>query len=163
MALFRTWYDNITNDSSLLRSAVYNGLRRLGYKRIKTEQLDAVGSLLSGKDVFLSVPTRFGKSLVYQLLPFCAESLLRNRTSTCHSPLVVVIAPLLSLIYYQMAKLVTKGVKAVCISGEKSSNIFADIIEGRVTRVFGSPEAFIGNNFCRVLFTMIIVESHCIV
>ena len=119
------------------------GLRRLGYERIKTEQLDAVESLLSGKDAFLSVPTRFGKSLVYQLLPFCAESLLRNRASPRHSPLVIVISPLLSLMYDQVAKLVAKGVKAVCISDEKPSNVFADAIKGRVTHVFGSPESLL--------------------
>ena len=96
MALYTAWYDNISSDMSLLHSAVDNGL--LGYERIRTEQLDVVESLLSGKDVFLSVPTRFGKSLVYQLLPFCTESLLHNSASLCHSPLVVVISPLLSLI-----------------------------------------------------------------
>ena len=51
--------------TSLFRNAVDNGLRSLGYERIKTKQLDAAESLLSGEYVFLSIPTRFGKYLVY--------------------------------------------------------------------------------------------------
>ena len=87
MAPYTTWYDDISSNASLLHSAVDDGLQRLGYERIKTEQLDAVESLLSGKHLILSIPTRFGKSLVYQLLPFCAESLLHNRASPHYSPL----------------------------------------------------------------------------
>ena len=59
-----------------LHGAVYKGLHRLGYDSVKPKQFDAVETLLKGKDVFMSVPTGFGKSLVYQLLLFCAESLL---------------------------------------------------------------------------------------
>ena len=65
-AWYDLWYDDISSDASLLHSAVDHGFRRLGYERIKTEQLDAVESLLSGKDVFLSIPIGFGKSLVYR-------------------------------------------------------------------------------------------------
>ena len=65
-AWYDLWYDDISSDASLLHSAVDHGFRRLGYERIKTEQLDAVESLLSGKDVFLSAPIGFGKSLVYR-------------------------------------------------------------------------------------------------
>ena len=61
---------------------------------------------------------------------------------------VVVMSPLLSLMYDQVAKLIAKGVKAVCISGEKPSDAFADTVEGRVNHVFGSPESFIGNTSC---------------
>ena len=110
MALYTAWYDNISSDASLLHSAVDDGLP--GSERIRTEQLDIVESLLSGKDIFLRVPTRFAKSLVYQLLPFCTESLLHNSASLCHSPLVILISPLLSLMYDQVVKFVTKGVKA---------------------------------------------------
>ena len=99
MALYTAWYDDISSVVSLLHSAVDDGLRRLRYERIKTEQLDASESLLSGKHVNLSIPTGFGKSLVYHLLPFCAKSLLRNRASPRHSPLVVVISAVLSLMY----------------------------------------------------------------
>ena len=58
--------------------AVESGLRTLGHDSIKLEQLAALASLMKGEDVFMSVPTGFGKSLVYQVLPYCSDSLLRS-------------------------------------------------------------------------------------
>ena len=153
MALYTAWYNDISSDTSLLHSAVDDGLRRLRYGRIKIEQLDVVESPLSGKHVTLIVPTGFGKSLVYQL--------------------AAVLCRKLSLMYDQVAKLIAKGVKAVCIYGEKPSDVFADTIEGRVTHVLGSPESIIGKKSCLALFTddrfsgqvvvLAIDEAHCIV
>ena len=37
--------------------------------RLKEEQLVAVEQFVSGKDVFVSLPTGFGKSLIYGILP----------------------------------------------------------------------------------------------
>ena len=172
MALLSYWKDAITADPSLLHSAIEHGLRVLGYECIKPEQLTAVQNLLSGDNVFMSVPTGFGKSLVFQVLPFCAERLLRSGRSEPMMPVVVVISPLLSLMHDQVTKLVSKGVKAVCVSGD-AVDFQADILDGRVTHVFGSPEAFVGTTKWRSLFldarfvgrivALAIDEAHCIV
>ena len=53
----------------------------------------------------------------------------------------------------QVSKLVAKGVKAMCISGEKSDDAFTDVVESRVTHVFGRPEAFVGNKTWRSFFS----------
>ena len=89
------------------------------------------------------------------------------------SPVVVVVSPLISLMHDQVSKLVAKGVKATFISGEKSDDAFTDVVEGRVTHVYGSPEAFVGNKTWRSLFVddrvsgqvvaLVIDEAHCIV
>ena len=175
MALYKTWVTELSTDPSLVTRAVEEGMRCMGYESIKSEQLSAVQSLLNGDDVLMSVPTGFGKSLVYQLLPFCADSLLRSCTSsqTSQPSVVVVVSPLISLMEDQVSKLVAKGVKAVRISGETSRDCIADVVEGRVTHIFGSPEAFIGNKTWRSLFVndrfsgrvvaLAIDEAHCIV
>ena len=36
---------------------------------LKDKQFDAIKAFLSGKDVFVSLPTGYGKSLIYALLP----------------------------------------------------------------------------------------------
>ena len=147
----------------------------MGYERIKPEQLTVIESLLKGNDVFVSMSTGFGKSLVYQLLPFCSESLLRfcNSSQTSTSAVVVIVSPLISLMHDQVSKLGAKGVKAVCISREVSKDAFADVVEGQDTHILGSPEAFIGNKTWRSLFgddrfsgrvvALAIDEVHCIV
>ena len=47
-------------------------LRAVGKERIvlKTEQLEAIRHIYDGKDVFLWLPTGFGKSICYETLPF---------------------------------------------------------------------------------------------
>ena len=111
---------------------------------------------LKGQNAFVSLPTGFGKSLVYQVLPFCAERLLRGQF-TQKTPVVVIVSPLVSLMYDQVAQLSSKNVRALCISGDQdaplesnaaswSPEIRSDAytaVEGRVTHVFGSPEAFL--------------------
>ena len=40
---------------------------------LKPQQVDAVRHVYNGKDVFLWLPTGFGKSVCYELLPFVMD------------------------------------------------------------------------------------------
>ena len=109
---------------------------------------------LKGQNAFVSLPTGFGKSLVYQVLPFCTERLLKGQF-TQKTPVVVIVSPLVSLMYDQVAQL-SKNVRALCISGNQDAPLESSVaswspeirsdaytaVEGRVTHLFGSPEAF---------------------
>jgi len=44
--------------------------RRLGYNGLKKKQLEAVVSFLQGNDTFVALPTGYGKSLIYAVLPY---------------------------------------------------------------------------------------------
>ena len=54
---------------SSLREAISEVARNHGYKRFKEEQFLAIEKFVTGSDVFVSLPTGFGKSLIYGLLP----------------------------------------------------------------------------------------------
>ena len=41
----------------------------LGYESLKEEQVDAVSNFLKGRDAFVSLPTGFGKSLCFAMIP----------------------------------------------------------------------------------------------
>ena len=58
-----------------LEEAASSAARRLGYEQLKDEQLKVVVAFLSGKDVFAVLPTGFGKSLCYAVLPYAFEAL----------------------------------------------------------------------------------------
>ena len=73
---------------------------------LKPEQLSAIDAILRGRDTFVSVPTGFGKSLVYQVLPFCADWLTGGRISTSSKPVVMVVSPLLSLMHDRLLRFV---------------------------------------------------------
>ena len=62
---------------------------KLGLSDFQTEQKQAIESALCGKDVFVMLPTGFGKSAIYQALPYCAESLDSSHGAR---PMVLVIS-----------------------------------------------------------------------
>ena len=91
-------------------------LQRVGCPAIslKSEQRSCVESLYEGKDVFLWLPTGFGKSLCYEVLPFVlGDKLERN------DGLVVVISPLLSLMMDQVRSLRRRSVRSAIMSSER--------------------------------------------
>ena len=67
-----------------------------GYEKLKEEQLLAIDEFVSGKDAFVSLPTGFGKSPIYGLLPAVYD---RVREYTMPTSVAVVVSPLAS--HYQ--------------------------------------------------------------
>ena len=74
-------------------SAVESAVFSLGYPSIKPEQERVITEFVSGKDVFVCLPTGFGKSLCFTALPIVFD-LIRSPSDPS---IVVVISPLNSL------------------------------------------------------------------
>ena len=53
---------------------------------LKSEQASCVKSICAGKDVFLWLPTGFGKSLCYEVLPFIFDDKLGKYGPSVKSP-----------------------------------------------------------------------------
>ena len=93
-------------------SALQHSLCRLGVATItpKPEQRKAVQSIYQGRDVFVWLPTGFGKSLCYEVLPFVMDHKL-GRVGSAAS-LVLIVSPLIALMTDQVSSLRKRGVKA---------------------------------------------------
>ena len=74
---------------SVILSSIVKSAEQLGYSCLSPEQQEVVVNFVSGRDVFVSLPTGAGKSLCYLLLPF-TFNLLRNSNSS----IVIVVSPL---------------------------------------------------------------------
>ena len=120
---------------------------------MKDLQEQALDILVAGKDCICSIPTGYGKSLIYELLPFID-----------HSCLVIVIAPLNAIIKQQTQKL---GDMAMCLASESE---LEKIKNGKINYIFSHPEEILGN---RILYDvlncinkmnifLVIDEAHCI-
>ena len=48
---------------ALVRTAINTAAAKLGYARLKDKQYDAIEGFISGRDVFVCLPTGCGKSL----------------------------------------------------------------------------------------------------
>ena len=85
------------SDEGLVVESILHAARRLGYHDLREHQLDAAKKFLQGNDVFVSLPTGSGKSLIYAVLPFAFDHLRGSEGS-----IVVVVSPLLSLMKDQV-------------------------------------------------------------
>ena len=53
-----------------LPEVIEESAKRLGYDSLREKQMEAVLSFMSNKDTFVSLPTGYGKSVIYAVLPF---------------------------------------------------------------------------------------------
>jgi len=91
--------------STDLDCALSYALQRLGTLNLilKSEQRSVIESICNGKDTFVWLPTRFGKSTCYQTLPFVFDKI--SRKCAAGGNVVVVVLPLISLMEDQVASL----------------------------------------------------------
>ena len=64
----------------------------IGYPELKHQQLEAMITFMSGKDVSVILPAGYGKSLIYATLPLAYDALLATDKSV-----VIVISPLTAI------------------------------------------------------------------
>ena len=95
--------------------------------------------IVDKEDLFVNLPTGFGKSLIYQSLP-----LVFDHVSEQTGHIVVVVSPLVRLMEDQVQHLRSLGVSAVNIS-TKTEIDRSKIKKGEYSVVYGSPEAWLMN------------------
>ena len=79
-----------------VQQAIKTAGERMGYFTLKDEQLRIAADVLGGRDGFVCLPTGYGKSLCYAILPWAFDELSRMRKDDKHS-IVLVVSPLVSL------------------------------------------------------------------
>ena len=151
---------------------------RLQGIELKDKQLEAIRTIYDGKDVFLWLPTGYGKSLCYQCLPFLFDHKLKRidlppgERSVC-----LIVSPLVSLMVDQVHSLRAKGVQAAILSGNKGIDIHLlasdkNIKDGTYCLLFSAPEAIVACEkwrqilveapLCNQVVTVAIDEAHCV-
>ena len=179
MALCKLWIAEVKEDPSIISAAIQHSLLAFGYKSIKPIQAEAVQAVLRGSDVFVTVPTGYGKSLIFQILPLCARFLLEFLKKTAPSaPAVLVVSPLTALMQDQASKLsFIPGISPVLFTDcetleDKSpaSGGWTHIDDNII--ILASPEAILGSSRGRKMLlsdiahsfvAVVIDEAHCIV
>ena len=105
--------------------AIKTAAERLGFKKLKEKQIEAIKAFISGKDVFVSLPTGYGKSLIYGILPLVfnileglshSDLLYIKRFFFCFTgkerSIIVCVSPLTSLVMDQKSQFTPRGVIA---------------------------------------------------
>jgi superfamily II DNA or RNA helicase len=142
-------------DDRNIENAIAFALRKNGKSDLfilKQEQKDAIYSLaIGGRDVLAVLPTGFGKSLIFQLLPFVFDYLTGKSLKSS----AIVISPLNGLICDQIEKLksfMQVGVLQIndleleddnADSSSHRSIAFDDTMKSQL--IFAHPEVFVDN------------------
>lgn len=134
----------------------------------RPNQEEAINATLSGKDVFVLMPTGGGKSLCYQL-PAIVNSGSTHGTT-------VVISPLISLMQDQIEHLLSKNIKASMFSSKGTADerrqTFNLFIHGLLDIIYISPEMISASQQCKrairklyedkKLARVVVDEAHCV-
>ena len=171
------WKKNMDFDSVLEEVLLVRGQGNLKLKQKQKEALQAI--VVNGQDCLIVLPTGYGKSLIYQMLPllFDKTNLSLNVTSEGKS-IVIVVSPLNALIDDQINKLSSVGVACTSLrvcGADIEERIFAidDLQTGKFELIFTHPEVAVSNRQYRDLLlssyyqrnvrAVVIDEAHCII
>ena len=143
-----------------------------GLKGFRENQVQAINATLSGKDVFVLMPTGGGKSLTYQLPALVQTGRTRGVT--------IVVSPLLSLMQDQVAHLGKLDIQAILINSETSTEdkrrimdgLWKSNVEEYIQLLYVTPEmlgkseamlrAFEGLHRRGKFARLVIDEAHCV-
>ena len=160
---------------SSFSEALFYALRRLEMTQItvREEQRSSMRAVYDGSDVFVWLPTGYGKSLCYQALPFLMDY-KKGLVDSGKSCGVLVVSPLIALMVDQVESLRSKGIKSSIItSGEGVSKELLATIDNLSSDslLFCTPEALVRSkwrSYIQVprvserIVAYVVDEAHCV-
>ena len=126
-----------------------------------------ISTFVSGKDVFVALPTGFGKSICYGCLPGVFDKLSKVDAK---KSIVIIVSPLVALVADQVDIFMRKGLSTVSL--EIQIQLEFRILRGDNQLVFISPEQLLKKRcyimmgrspeYCDNLVALVIDEAHCV-
>ena len=140
---------------------------------LSEQQVAAILSVVNGKDTVVCLPTGHGKSVIFEVVPWCHEMLVKGLGEEDKEAVfsVLIVSPLVSLMEKQVDGLVQRGQSAVRLWGELPGEMEEAVFSGRVRYIFGSPECLEEKKWREMLLlpvyqtrlkAVFIDEAHCV-
>ena len=122
--------------------------------KLSANQFDGLLHFLNGRDVFVSLLTGSGKSLIFQMAPLVEKWIARTDPPSYRQKdaVIVVFCPLTNLMEDQIARLNSVGLKATYVGNNQTEDVHRAMENGEYTFVFVSPESILCNNRWRQMF-----------
>ena len=154
--------------------------------QLKDKQVEAIQKFCEGSDVFVSLPTGFGKSMIYGLLPLVFDRakgkynrthLLNRYCSSANvgikGSIVVCVSPLIAIMKEQATRFARLGLSAEFVGeAQTSPDVKSKVLKGEIQLVFVSPENLLCNPAYRnmlltdhykdLLVGVAVDEAHCV-
>ncbi len=154
-------YETQVKDTARYKQAKKVLKDKFGYKSFKPYQYQIIDNVLQCKDVLAIMPTGYGKSLCFQIIP-----LLTNEVA-------IVISPLIALMTDQKMILDKLGITSCCYNStmgqKKKTEIETDLVEGKYQIMYITPESLVNaqplvNKIYKTqgICMIAIDEAHCV-
>ena len=148
-----------------IEAAIDHATKVVGIAALKPLQREAIRAFVLGKDVFVSLPTGYGKSLCYALLPLVFDRLRGYRETS----IALCISPLTALMMEQRAKFSVRGLRSEFV-GQLQQDVqsLSSVQQGQVQLLYVSPESILSNPQWRDMLlpvyqsNLIVGEAHCV-
>ena len=152
-----------------VEDAIASSCAVMGVVELKEKQKEAIKSFVEGNDVLVILPTGYGKSLCFALLPLVFDY-LRGEANTS---IVICVSPLTSLMMEQKMRFSHLGFSAEFF-GELQTDpkSIRNVEEGNVQLLYVSPESILRNPrwremilssvYQRKLAAIVVDKAHCI-
>ena len=146
---------------------------RMSDVSLKAEQRSSMKAIYDGRDVFVWLPTGYGKSLCYQALPFLMD-FKKGLVDTENRCAVLVISPLVALMIDQVKSLRRRGVSCSIVTssgGIEEELIATDSSLLNDSLFFCTPEALVRSKWryaiedkkvSERIVALIVDEAHCV-
>ena len=133
-----------------LQQALAYAAQKLRLERLNEKQAEAVTAFIGGKDVFVSLPTGYGKSVCFQSVPFVLDY-IGGGTDKC---IAIIVEPTAAVMRDQVLALKSKGISAEFINHEQTDNAAKQaVLQGKVKFVYISPESLSLSRYREMLYT----------
>lgn len=143
-----------------------------GFEKLYPQQEKALSQYLSGSDVFVNLPTGYGKSLIYQMAPLVANELSKQHSRFPSESIVLVISPLVALMKDQVSFLKSLNVRAEFVVADQVESVLKEVEAGKYRLVYTSPESMLSADrwrrmltskvYQKILIGVAVDEAHCI-
>ena len=116
---------------------------------LKEEQEICIRSLvLDGVDVLAVLPTGYGKSIIYQILPKVISELRYNQIGERRTVTIIVVSPLKQIRKQQVERLNARGIKSASLEDVHASD-YTILSEYEI--LFGSAEQWLSDKWLKNL------------
>lgn len=151
-----------------VQAALEKTIEELGLHTLKPKQREAVEAFIAGRDTFVILPTGYGKSIIYAILPNLSDRIRGTKGS-----IVVCISPLTSIMMDQQEKFMWRGIKTEFVGEAQTDPIVNQkVFGGDLQLLYISPENLLNNKRFRSmllrkeykerLIALAVDEAHCI-
>ena len=113
-----------------LQQALVYVAQKLRLERLNEKQAEAVTAFIGGKDVFVSLPTGYGKLVCFQSVPFVLDN-IGGGTDKC---IAIVVEPTAAVMRDQVLALKSKGISAEFLNHEQADNAAKQaVVQGKLS------------------------------